>query len=522
MGQGDDSGPPRAAHPQSMNTTQPRQPSGMPAGGQYATNPRQEAATELVSRGVESRHPMPGLIALSPATRRVLGAIEYAGGRPYLVGGCVRDAILEPGSPPKDVDIEVYGTDLDSLTHELSRVGYVDDVGADFEVLKLRTGGEDFDIALPRREVKTGAGHRGFEVVADPFGSLVEASGRRDFTINTLMFDPRTGEVVDCWGGLSDLEAGVLRHTTDAFAEDPLRVLRGVQFAARFGMAMDPGTAKMCRSLAGEYATVAKERVWTEWHKLATKGRYPSKGLEVLAQTGWEDHYPQLAVLHGVPQDPHWHPEGDVHVHTGLAADKASQLADQAGLSGDDRAVVVLATMLHDVGKHTHTSISVDHQGQTRISSAGHADAGVGPAGAFLRSIDAPRHIRDRVLPLVREHMAATGNDDPSASAVRRLARRLQPATIREWAMVVEADKGGRGAGSRPGGTGRWLQVAAELGAERAPVRSLLRGEHLIAAGMTPGPAFAPIIRDAQAAQDDGEFVDEAGAVRWLRMRLIR
>lgn len=503
-----------------MSIDQPRQPRGVPVGGQWATTARTETMTELTARGVETRHHMPGLLELSPATTRVLGAIEYAGGHPYLVGGCVRDAILAPGTRPKDVDIEVYGVDLDSLAHELGRVGYVDGVGSYFEVLKMRTIGEDFDIALPRREVKTGAGHRGFEVVADRHAPLVEASGRRDFTINTLMFDPTTEEVVDCWGGLADLRAGVLRHTTGAFAEDPLRVLRGVQFAARFGFDMDPETAELCRSLLPEHATIAKERVWIEWHKIATKGTRPSKGLAVLAQTGWEQHYPQLAVLHGIRQDPGWHPEGDVHTHISLAADKACEVADREGLTGDDRAVVVLASMLHDLGKHTHTRIKVWDDGEEDISSAGHAEAGVEPAKAFLRSIDAPRHIRDRVLPLIREHMAATGNDNPSRAAVRRLARRLQPATMREWAMVVEADKGGRGIGSRPDGTDRWMELAAELGTEREPVKAILRGEHLMAAGMRPGPAFAPIMRDAQAAQDDGEFTDEAGAVAWLERRL--
>ncbi|GAA3823466.1 CCA tRNA nucleotidyltransferase [Cellulomonas soli] len=469
------------------------------------------------SRGLETRHHRPGLLALSPTTKQLLGAVEHAGGHPYLVGGCVRDAILTPGTRPKDVDIEVYGLEPDRLVHELRRFGYVDEVGARFTVLKLRTGGEDLDIALPRRTVRTEQGH---EVVADPYAPLVEASGRRDFTVNALMLDPVTDEVVDCWDGLGDLRSGVLRHTTSSFAEDPLRVLRGAQLAARFDLTMAPETVELSRSLTDEHATIARERIWGEWHKTVTRGVRPSRALRVLAQTGWEGHYPQLAVLHGVRQDPGWHPEGDVHTHIGLAADKACEVADRERLTGDDRAVVVLASMLHDVGKHTHTRIRVRQDGQEHISSAGHAGAGVEPARAFLRSIGAPRHLRDRVLPLIREHMAATGNDDPSPAAVRRLARRLQPATMQEWAMVVESDKGGRGVGSVPGGTERWMELARRLGTERAPVRGLLRGAHLIAAGMEPGPEFAPILREAQAAQDDGEITDEAGAVAWLAGRI--
>ena len=372
-------------------------------------------------------------------------------------------------------------------------------------------------MSLPRRDSKTGVGHTGFEVIADPDATIAQASGRRDFTINALMWDPATGDVIDCWGGLGDLERGVLRHTTEAFAEDPLRVLRGAQFAARFGFTMDPDTVELCRTLKDEYGSLSKERVWVEWHKIATKGTRPSAALEVLAQTGWEEHYPQLAALHGVPQDPTWHPEGDVHAHTGLAGDKGAELAAAAGLCGDDRAVVVFAALLHDVGKTTHTDIT-----SRGITSYGHADAGVEPAKAFLKAIDTPRHIRDRVLPLIREHMSGVGNEHPSPSAVRRLARRLQPATMNEWALVVEADRGGRGTGSVPGGTEAWMVIARRLGTEQRPVSSALRGEHLMASGMTPGPEFAPILRAAMVAQDDGEFDDEAGAIAWLAARLAR
>lgn len=503
-----------------VTVVQPRQPRGVPVGGQYAQSARAEVTSLDGAR--EVLHHRPGLVELTPATRRVVDAITAAGGEPYLVGGCVRDAVLHPGRRPKDIDIEVYGLDIDTLRDGLATVGYVDEVGRAFSVLKIRRGGEDFDVSLPRRDAKTGVGHRGFEVIADPHASRLEASARRDFTINALMLDPTTDELVDCWGGLDDLESGILRHTTEAFADDPLRVLRGVQFAARFGFRMDPETADLCRSLSGTYPELSKERVWGEWQKIAAKGTHISAALEVLKQTGWEEHYPQIAVLHGVPQDEHWHPEGDVHTHVGLAGDKAAQLAAAAGMSDDDRTVVVLASVLHDVGKATHTQIRHWDDGEVDITSQGHADAGVEPAEEFLKAIDTPRHIRDRVLPLIREHMAATNNEHPSRPAVRRLARRLQPATISEWALVVTADKGGRGAGSVPGGVDRWVELAQQTGTQSAPVSPLLRGEHLIAEGMKPGPAFAPIMRGAMTAQDDGEFDDEPGAIAWLAARLSR
>ncbi|GAA4361037.1 CCA tRNA nucleotidyltransferase [Angustibacter luteus] len=470
--------------------------------------------------GFESRVPFPGTFRLSEAASTLLDALAAVGGRPFVVGGSVRDALLEPELTFKDVDVEVFHLDVDAVAAALRTVGLVDEVGRAFSVLKVRVDGQDFDVSLPRREVKSGDGHRGFDVVADPRTSLVKASARRDFTLNALLFDPATGELVDCWGGLDDLRAGVLRHTTPAFAEDPLRVLRAVQFAARFGLRLAPETAELCRELVGEFEHLSTERVWTEWYKIATRGKHMARALTVLVETGWDVHFPELSALRGLKQDLRWHPEGDVFTHTGLAGDQAARLADEAGLVGDDRAVIVLGTLLHDVGKVDHTQFSRRKDGTLKVSSHGHAEAGVAPARTFLRAIGAPHHLTRRVLPLVAEHMVTASTNKPTAAAVRRLARRLAPATMTEWALVVEADKGGRGRGSRPGGTGPWLALAEEVGAEQTPVTGLLRGEHLIEVGMMPGPAFGPLLRAALAAQDDGEFEDEAGAKTWLAARL--
>ena len=466
---------------------------------------------------------MPNLITLTPATERLIDAITEAGGRPYIVGGTVRDALLKPGATPKDVDVEVFGLDVERLQTALaSQFGHVDEAGKSFSVLKVRAGREDFDISLPRREVKTGAGHRGFDIVPDPDATLLEASARRDFTINALMYDPATERVIDHWGGLEDIRNGVLRHTTEKFAEDPLRVLRGAQFAARFGMDMAPETVELSASLTAQYTELSKERIWGEWRKIAEKGTEPSRALRVLEQTGWERHFPQIAALHGIEQDPGWHPEGDVHTHSAMAADKAAALADAAGLKGDDRAVVVLAAMLHDVGKHTHTQRKALPDGTVKITSHGHATAGVEPARQFLLAIDAPKHLRDRVLPLIDQHMAQAGAQKPTPAAVRRLARRLQPATMHEWALVVAADKGGRGSASHDPETAEWLAIADRLGTSTKPQPRLLRGEHLIMTGMKPGPKFKVILADALAAQDDGAFDDEAGAIAWLKARLAK
>lgn len=382
-------------------------------------------------------------------------------------------------------------------------------LGKSFGVFKVRRGETEFDVSLPRRESKTGAGHRGFTVIPDSSIGFEQASARRDFTVNAIMYDPATEEIIDCHGGVADLRAGVLRHTSEAFAEDPLRVLRGVQFAARFGFRLDPSTAVLCWRLIDSYRELPAERVWGEWEKIGTRGRDISAALRVLEGTGWDIHFPQLAALNGIPQDPEYHPEGDVWVHAGLAADQAARLADEAGLTGTDRLVIVFAALLHDLGKVTHTQYE-----DGRITSRGHAAAGTGPAWTFLHSIGCPADTAARILPLIREHMCCY--DRPTKPAVRRLARRLVPATLAELALVVGADRKGRGDPDAPNPGEAWLEVGRDLTVHERPAKGLLTGDHLITAGMKPGPAFKPLLAEALAAQDAGEFDDENGAVGWL------
>jgi tRNA nucleotidyltransferase/poly(A) polymerase len=242
----------------------------------------------------------------------ILAAIQAAGGRPLIVGGAVRDALRGVDSKDFDqeYDIEVYNLPIDQLSELLAGFGRVDAVGRSFGILKLRTpAGHELDVSLPRRESKIGAGHRGFLAMPDPTMTPREAAARRDFTWNALAITPE-GELLDFFGGAADLHAGIIRHTTAAFAEDPLRVLRAMQFAARFDMRLAPETAALCRTLLPEASTLATERIWGEWQKWAIKGRKPAAGLRVLAETGWISLYPEIEELIGCPQDPVWHPEG--------------------------------------------------------------------------------------------------------------------------------------------------------------------------------------------------------------------
>src|SRR5688572_11477490 len=204
----------------------------------------------------------------------------------YLVGGCVRDWLL--GIPNKDYDIEVFGLSYEELTRALGRWGKIDLVGRSFGVIKLTTASkETFDFSLPRRDSKVAPGHKGFDVEFDASITPEEAAARRDYTINSLMFDPRERKVLDFFEGERDLKGGILRHTSEAFPEDPLRVLRGMQFASRFNLAAAPETIDLARKIKKTHPELARERVRDEWFKWAEKSKTSSLGLKFLVQTEW-------------------------------------------------------------------------------------------------------------------------------------------------------------------------------------------------------------------------------------------
>lgn len=487
------------------------------------------SGNQSVAGGSVSLHSSPSqdFIEISPATRKVLDACKSVGGHPILVGGCVRDALRAQitGAPVdgKDVDIEVYGVSGASLWNSLSALDgiHIGEDGTALGVYKVQLDGEEFDVSMPRKDNKTGRGHNSFSVEINPDMSYREAFARRDYTINSMGFDPETGELIDPYGGQEDLEAGILRHTSESFDEDPLRVLRGIQFIARFDFEFAPETVEKARSLSGEFEHLSKQNLWREFSKLTGKGVHISKALNALHEVDWERHFPTYAATRGVPQDPRWHPEGDVITHLGLAGDAAVQIAQRDGLTSHDRGMLVLASIVHDLGKAEHTQI---HE-SGRISSIGHAEGGVEPVHQFLKDIGAPKEYFQRILPLVHDHMCHVANESaevPSNVQVRRLIRRLDfpngGPTIQEWARLVEADKSGRGPGSYNGKrtTKAWLDVAEKLGNERANI-VLLKGQHLIEMGMRPSTTFQFIVKAGIEAQDNDLFNDEAGAVEWFK-----
>lgn len=235
----------------------------------------------------------PHPIELTPATNRLLSALTEAGFTPYIVGGTVRDALT--GEPIKDVDVEVYGAEPESLTAALKTLTpHVDEVGQQFGVMKVQLSGEEFDVSLPRTENRTGASHTSFEVETNKDLTLAEASARRDFTVNALMYDYQTECILDPQGGVEDWKQRTLKHVSDAFDEDPLRVLRGSQMAARFNMTVHPETLRKAETLKTEFPNIAKERVQIEFQKLFTKSFHPHRGIEVVKQSGWDTNFPGL------------------------------------------------------------------------------------------------------------------------------------------------------------------------------------------------------------------------------------
>src|SRR5476649_2702869 len=282
--------------------------------------------------------------------RGMLEAVRRAG-RPRLVGGGVRDWLL--GLEPKDLDVEVAGVDFESLHRALAPFGATDVIGRSFGVIKVRSAatGAEYDFSLPRRESKTGSGHRGFAVQPDPSLSDADAAARRDFTVNAISYDPFAAALIDPLGGQADLQARVLRHSSAAFVEDPLRVLRAMQLAARFDFSLAPETAALCRGIVSTFAELPVERVWAEWEKWAVRSVKPSRGLTVLEETGWLSHFPEVAALRGTLQEPEWHPEGDVFTHTQHCCDALVRLDVWRDAEAFRRRVWLLAVLAHDFGK---------------------------------------------------------------------------------------------------------------------------------------------------------------------------
>lgn len=439
-------------------------------------------------------------------------AVGAADGRALLVGGCVRDLLME--REPKDWDVEVYGIEPNKLRDLLDQFGPVNVVGEAFTVYKL---GADLDVSVPRRERKSGRGHRAFVIEGDPSMTIEEAARRRDFTINSIMQDPLTSEVIDPFHGREDIKNRILRAVSaETFAEDSLRVLRAAQFAARFEFKIEPGTVALSRGI--DLSDLPAERVWGEVEKLLLLPRSPSIGLQWLRELGAiEQLFPELNALIDVPQDPEWHPEGDVFNHTRLVADRARELIDD--LPYAKRVTVMLAAIAHDFGKPATTEFV-----EGRLRSRGHEEAGIAPTASFLDRLNIHTldgyDVRAQVIALVRDHLKPgeffKKRAEVGDGAFRRLARKCELDLLYR---VAKADSLGRNADDVPhekwftAEAQEWfIERARELEVERQPPVPILLGRHLLEMGLEPGPRVGEITKAVYEMQLDGrvQTVEEA------------
>ncbi|MBQ7188554.1 MAG: polynucleotide adenylyltransferase [Kiritimatiellae bacterium] len=448
---------------------------------------------------------------LRKAVLTVAEMVRDAGGRALMVGGSVRDLALGVSSV-KDVDVEVFGIEPVRLQELLGRRFRVDPCGLSFGVLKLES--VEMDISIPRRETKRGIGHKGFLIDSDPNLSIREAACRRDFTINAMYYDPLDGIFEDPYDGMNDLRDRRLRHVSNQFAEDPLRVLRGMQFIARFDLYPAPETIEICRSITME--DLPPERLFGEWSKLLTQGKQIGRGLQFLRETGWVRYFPELQRLIGCRQDPDWHPEGDVWNHTCLCLDAFAR--DRTGEREEDL-IVGLAVLCHDFGKPSTTVMRDGH-----LRSFGHDEAGVKPTLDFLRRLTNEERILREVPPLVQHHMQpfALWRAKAGDSAIRRLAAKV--IRIDRLLRVAHADDLGRTpelvGGSSNGEDLRWLEAAAErLRVAASAPKPILMGRDLIALGYKPSVQFGIWLDACFEAQLDGAFFDRDGAIAYFKER---
>ena len=324
--------------------------------------------------------------------RAIAEAVNTHGGVCYFVGGYVRDSLM--GVESKDTDMEVHGVSPDMLTDILSRFGEVISMGASFGIYNIK--GYSLDIAMPRKETARGAGHRDFDVFVDPFIDTKKAAERRDFTINALMQNVLTGEIIDHFAGKADLENGIIRHVNDvSFAEDPLRVLRAAQFAARFDFIIADETVDLCSKM--DLTALSKERIETELEKALLKAYKPSVFFENLRKMNQLDYwFKELKDIIGVQQNPQFHAEGDVWTHTMMVLDEAAKYRDKA----ENPKGFMLAALCHDYGKAICTEV-VDG----RIRSIGHETKGLPLVEAFLNRITTETKLINYVLNLCALHM---------------------------------------------------------------------------------------------------------------------
>jgi tRNA nucleotidyltransferase (CCA-adding enzyme) len=441
--------------------------------------------------------------------------VREAGGRAFVVGGWVRDRLR--GEESKDIDIEVFGIAAAELPGLLAALGRVEPAGQSFPVYKVAQPGSGepaIDVALPRRESKRGRGHKAFDVQGDPSMTPADAARRRDFTINAIFWDPLTDQYEDPCGGRADLERRLLRAVDlRTFGDDSLRVLRAVQFAARFEFTLEDQTAALCRRIPLD--DLPAERIWSEVEKLLLQAQRPSIGFALALDLGViEAVLPEMRPLVGCEQEPEWHPEGDVWVHTLMVIDRARQL--NGDLDRPRLTTVMLGAVCHDLGKPATTAV-IDG----RIRSIDHEQAGVAPTLSLLDRLNVHTidgfDVRPQVIGLVANHLKPGmfhKAQHVGDGAFRRLAQKVD---LELLARLARADCLGRSGAFDCSAMDWFLERARALGVEHQPPAPLLLGRHVLELGLQPGPQVGGILRQVYEKQLDGEITTVEEAIEAAR-----
>lgn len=430
--------------------------------------------------------------------KKVAELVCQAGGRAYYVGGFVRDALLNIHN--KDIDIEVHGVSHETLSETLDSLGERIAIGESFGVFNLK--GYSLDIAMPRKEEARGQGHRDFAIFVDPHIGTEAAARRRDFTVNSLMQDVLTGEIIDHFGGLEDLNKGILCHVNDAsFPEDPLRVLRGAQFAARFRLKVAEETLQLCRSM--DLTHLPGERIEGELKKALLKAERPSLFFEILRHMDQLDvWFPELKALIGVGQHAVYHAEGDVWNHTMMVLDEAAKLRHRA----DNPYWFMLSALVHDFGKAVATA-----EKDGILHAYSHETEGLPLVEAFLRRITTESKLIRYVKNMTLLHMKP--NTIAHASSAPKVTTKLFDQSVDPEGLIclALADDRGRISTRPTESTEDFLYERLAMFRELM-ARPYVMGRDLIEAGLKPGAEFTQILEYAHKLRLAG--VDKESALK--------
>lgn len=366
--------------------------------------------------------------------------------------------------------------------------------------------------------------------------SATEAIRRRDFTINAIAIDLATGELIDPFGGREDLEQKTLRVVNAAsFQDDPLRVYRAVQLAARFGLTVESKTLELMSDMAsrGDLKELSKERVTEEIKKLLLKSERPSVGFALMCDLGIiERDYPELQALIGTEQEEEWHPEGDVWTHTLMVIDQAAKIIRRQDetFSDEEKLQIMLGAVCHDLGKPATTEFV-----EGRIRSRGHESAGKEPTRTLLERWTFGDNALNAALSIAEEHLKPALlfrsiekgelTEEKYVNAIRRLLKRIAPLSWRTFLAVAEADSRGRafpGAETDAHAQGDYMsEIIARENLDGVAMKPLLQGKDLMEMGYDAGPSMGKIIADVEAARDRGEIKTKQEAVEWVRKNKV-